>query len=89
LFIFLNIKQNTIGITNRLNPSKSYRKLEKNHRILPLAIINRIIDEINPKKSSKEFEEKLQEMPLKIFYLLIQHVVYHRCGTILFVNLEM
>jgi hypothetical protein len=28
-------------------------------------------------------------MPLKIFYLLIQHVVYHRCGTILFVNLEM
>jgi hypothetical protein len=38
--------------------------LEKNHRILPLAITNRIIDEINPKESSKEFEEKLQEMPL-------------------------
>jgi len=64
LFIFLNIKQNTNEITNGLNPSKSYRELEKNHRILPLAITNKIIDEINPRESSKEFEEKLQEMPL-------------------------
>jgi hypothetical protein len=43
--------------TNRLNPSKNSRELEKNHKTLPLTITHKIIDKLSPSKSSKELKK--------------------------------
>jgi hypothetical protein len=50
-------------MTDELSPSKSSRELEKNYKILPLTMTDRITDEIGPSKSFRELK-KLQDLPL-------------------------
>jgi hypothetical protein len=54
------IKQNTDGIIDKLSPSKSCKKLEKNYTTLPLIITDEITNELSLSKSSKEFEKNTE-----------------------------